>query len=137
MVAPDPQPPASRGSRRRRPEDTADGCRALAEADRTRAADVTSEHMRGSLERSAESWGKRANLLDRLEGSFSARAEAHAQAQDSLRSERNDGGQGTGPLEQGKAQAEGQLRQAQKGPRPRIKGLSSVQAPGREDYDAD
>lgn len=60
----------------RKREDTAEGCRELALDDRARAADVESDHMRDSLERSAEAWSDRANLLQRLETSVSARARA-------------------------------------------------------------
>jgi hypothetical protein len=63
-------------SGRRRPEDTAQGCRSLAENDRGRAAAVAGEHMRATLERSADAWAARAQLLDRLETSFNARIEA-------------------------------------------------------------
>jgi hypothetical protein len=107
----------------------------MAEADRTRAAEATSEHMRGTLERSAEAWGTRADLLGRLEASSSARAEAVAREQEALRSERMTHGQGTGSTEQGEAQAEGGRRQVEERARPRIKGLSPV--PERKDEDAD
>lgn len=115
---------------RRRPEDTAQGCRDMAEADRARAAGESSAHMRGTLERSADAWGNRAELLNRLEASSSARAE-----REQFRSEREHHGQGTGSIEQGEAQAEGQGRQGEKRARPRIKGLSTV--PERKDEDAD
>ena len=59
-------------------EDTAEGCRSLAQADRARACDMTNNQMRGSLERSADAWAARAKLLERLETNFNARAEAHA-----------------------------------------------------------
>ena len=72
------EPPLPGRSRRRRPEDTADGCRALAEADRTRAAAMANDHMRGSLERSAATWTDRATLLDRLEDQATARVKAEA-----------------------------------------------------------
>lgn len=120
---------------RRKPEDTAQGCRDLAHADRTRAADATSDHMRGTLERSARAWGDRADLLDRLEANSSARAEAVAAARKALHSEREDDGQGTGSVEQRKAQAQGERRQEGQGARFRIKGLSP--APERKDDDAD
>ena len=137
MVANEPRLPVEHRTHRRKPEDTAEGCREHAAADRTRAADMTNEHMRGSLERSAETWGKRASLLDRLEISFNARAEACAREQNAAHSGRNDDGEGTGPIEQGKAQAEGERRQAEKKPRPRIKGLSTVETPDRKETDAD
>jgi hypothetical protein len=67
----------------RKREDTAEGCRELAEGDRARAADAGgSGHMRDTLERSAEAWGARAKLLDRLEKSFSARKQAEASEQE-------------------------------------------------------
>jgi len=65
----------------RKREDTAEGCREMALDDRARAADVGSDHMRDRLERSAEAWTDRANLLQRLETSFSARIKAQASGQ--------------------------------------------------------
>jgi hypothetical protein len=59
---------------RRKPEDTAEGCRRLARDNRDRAASSPSEHMRHSLERSAEAWMARSHLLERLEANFNARA---------------------------------------------------------------
>ena len=61
---------------KRKTEDSADGCRGLARADRARAATTTSEHMRAVLERSAHAWSARARLLDRLEKDFTERAAA-------------------------------------------------------------
>lgn len=59
-------------------EDSADGCRALARADRARAASTSTGHMRAVLERSADAWSARARLLDRLERDFTKRAAAAA-----------------------------------------------------------
>ena len=76
----------------RKREDTAEGCRELAEGDRARAADVVgSEHMRNTLERSAKAWGQRAKLLDRLEASFSARRDAEAKDQERGLERKDDG----------------------------------------------
>jgi hypothetical protein len=61
---------------KRKTEDSADGCRGLAQADRARAATMTSEHMRAVLERSADAWSARARLLDRLEKDFTKRVAA-------------------------------------------------------------
>jgi hypothetical protein len=61
-------------SSRRKPEDSADGCRAFAASDRERASTTANTHVRASFERSAEAWSARANLLERLETSFDARA---------------------------------------------------------------
>jgi len=123
---------------RRRAEDTAHGCRALADADRERAADMVNDHMRGAHERSADAWTSRADLLERLELSSNARAAAYLRDKDDLREEGDDNGQGTGSVEQGKTQAEG--GQEEKGAghraeRPRIKGLSATS--DRKDQDAD
>lgn len=107
----------------------------MAQADRDRAAEADSDHMRKTLERSAAAWRTRADLLGRLEASSSARADQVAREHQELRSERENDGQGTGPVEQGKAQAEGEGRQGEKRPRLRIKGLSSVDE--RKDDDAD
>jgi len=62
---------------RKKQEDTADGCRALAQADRARAAETSNGHMRDTLQRSAAAWDERARLLDRLEATFNARAQAN------------------------------------------------------------
>ena len=76
----------------RKREDTAEGCRELALDDRARAADVVgSEHMRGTLERSADAWAERAKLLDRLEASFSARTRARAAEQERGLERKDDG----------------------------------------------
>jgi hypothetical protein len=58
----------------RKREDTAEGCRELAQDDEVRAAAALSSHMREVLERSAEAWSARARLLTRLENEFEARA---------------------------------------------------------------
>lgn len=50
----------------RKPEDSADGCRALEQADRLRAAAMPNPQMRDSLERSADAWSARATLLERV-----------------------------------------------------------------------
>ena len=105
----------------------------MAEADRARAADAASAHMRGTLERSAEAWGNRAELLDRLEASSTARAEAVARDRETFRSEQEDPGHGS--TREGEAQAEGAGRQSERAARPRITGLGEV--PERKDDDAD
>lgn len=64
-------------SRGRRLEDTADGCRSMSDNDHARAEAMLNPRMRDSLERSAQAWSARAKLLDRLEASFHARADAH------------------------------------------------------------
>lgn len=61
-------------SAKRKPEDSAEGCRNLERDSRERAAATTSEHMRAILERSANAWSARAQLLSRLESNFLARA---------------------------------------------------------------
>jgi hypothetical protein len=61
-------------SSRRKPEDSADGCRAFAASDRERASTTANTHVRASFERSAEAWSARASLLERLETNFDARA---------------------------------------------------------------
>jgi hypothetical protein len=68
----------SRMGHRAKREDTAEGCRQLAQDDRSRATEVCSQHMRHCLQRSADAWTARAALLGRLDASFRARAEAHA-----------------------------------------------------------
>jgi hypothetical protein len=65
---------------RRKPEDTAEGCRALAADDRERAATANNGHVRGTFERSAEAWSARARLLERAKDNFHAWAEANALA---------------------------------------------------------
>jgi acetolactate synthase small subunit len=72
----------------RKREDTAEGCFGLARDDEARAVDIANDHMRRTLERSAEAWTARATLLERLEGRSNARAEAHAlERQDQLEGE--------------------------------------------------
>lgn len=61
-------------SARQKPEDSAEGCRAMATSNREQAATTPNEHMRATLQRSAEAWTERASLLDRLEARFNARA---------------------------------------------------------------
>lgn len=63
-------------SGRRKLEDTAQGCRCLAEDDRLRATAMINPHMRAALERSAEAWTERAKLLERLERNFNERIAA-------------------------------------------------------------
>jgi len=63
-------------SSRRKPEDSADGCRALAASDRERASAAANGHVRATFERSAGAWSARASLLERLETSFDARVAA-------------------------------------------------------------
>jgi len=67
-------------SSRRKPEDSVDGCRALAASDRERALATTNNHARATFERSAGAWSARAALLERLETSFEARATGLARA---------------------------------------------------------
>ena len=77
----------------RKAEDSTKGCRALAQADRDRAAETVNDHMRATFERSATAWSTRASLLDRLEASFSARAAAVLQVKSgAVQTERNDHG---------------------------------------------
>ena len=66
---------------RRKPEDSAEGCRVLEQADRLRALASPNPHMRESLERSADAWNARATLLDQLEASFNERAAENVEAQ--------------------------------------------------------
>ena len=51
----------------RKPEDTSEGCRLLANDDRDRAEQSDSDLMRVRLTRSADAWTIRAELLERLE----------------------------------------------------------------------
>ena len=91
--SPDIEPPQRNFLHRRRPEDTADGCRGMESGDRARAAETPNDHMRSSLERSADAWAARANLLDRLEASFKARADANTRGgANSRRGRRSDDG---------------------------------------------
>ena len=57
----------------KRAEDTAAGCRAKAAADLVRAVVPGGDYRRVRLERSAEVWSARADLLDRLEEKFRSR----------------------------------------------------------------
>ena len=78
------------------------------------------EHMRLSLERSAEAWTARANLLERLEAKFNARAKANsAEALSNASIERKVDGQRTKEIRSGASQAEGHSAQKEQ----RIKHL--------------
>ena len=66
--------PSAPAGRRKRPEDTPEGCRSFAADDRDRAATFTVDQARSRYERSAAAWTARADLLDRLEAKFQARA---------------------------------------------------------------
>ena len=61
-------------SRRKRPEDTAEGCRDHAADDLRRAAALTGDHIRWRFEHSAAAWTARAEMLGRIEAKFQARA---------------------------------------------------------------
>jgi len=67
---------------RRKAEDSSQGCRAMAEDDRNRAAAMGSDRMRFRLERSADAWAARADMLARLETSAGTRRTAEAAATD-------------------------------------------------------
>ena len=67
-------------SSKRKPEDSADGCRAFEASDRERASETPNAHIRATFERSAEAWSARAGLLERLETSFDARRKSKGQA---------------------------------------------------------
>jgi hypothetical protein len=56
----------------KRPEDTAAGCRANADADLTRAAAPGAQHFRWRFEHSAAAWAARAELLDKEAADFEA-----------------------------------------------------------------
>lgn len=60
----------------KRAEDTAAGCRANAAADLVRAVEPGGDYRRVRLERSAEIWSARADLLDRLDENHKARIAA-------------------------------------------------------------
>ena len=60
-------------ARKRRPEDTEEGCRASAAADLARAATMDTSQGRWRLEHSAASWNKRADLIKQTEASHQAR----------------------------------------------------------------
>ena len=82
MNHPDPSGPAEKPgeahpptltARRKRPEDTPEGCRELAAADLRRAEAHAAEHVRWRYRCSADAWLARAELLDRLEAQFQKR----------------------------------------------------------------
>ena len=64
-------------TRVKKPEDTAEGCRAMAEADHSRAAEMGGDRLRFRIERSADAWTARAELLERLEARRTAEAASH------------------------------------------------------------
>jgi len=65
--------------RRSKREDTAEGCRQLAQDDRARGAEV-GQYMRDRLERSAVAWTARGSVLERLNANLHARAAANTGA---------------------------------------------------------
>ena len=65
--------PSPRGRTLKLPGNTVQGCRDRATADLLEAVTVVTANQRRRLERSAESWTVRANLLDRLNKSFEKR----------------------------------------------------------------
>jgi hypothetical protein len=71
-------------SPRRKPEDSADGCRAFAASDRERASTAANQ-VRATFERSAEAWSARASLLERLETDFDARVASVTPRTEALR----------------------------------------------------
>ena len=66
-------PPPSLTVRRKRPEDTPEGCRELAAADLRRAEALAVDHIRWRYRHSADAWLARADFLDRLEANFQQR----------------------------------------------------------------
>ena len=66
-------PAAPPSVRRKSPEDTIAGCRALAASDLAKAEVMDTVNGRERMELSAASWGQRADLLQRLETSFAKR----------------------------------------------------------------
>ncbi len=56
----------------KRPEDTAAGCRANADADLARATAPGAQHFRWRFEHSAAAWAARAELLDKEAANFEA-----------------------------------------------------------------
>lgn len=65
--------------RRKRPEDTPQGCRALAAADLDRAGAADAGHATDRFRHSAATWTARAEMLDRLEAKFRARSRGPAE----------------------------------------------------------
>ena len=63
-------------SRHRQPQDTEQGCRALAADDLARAAVLTGAFPRARMEHSAATWIARADLLHRVEAGVLRRIEA-------------------------------------------------------------
>ena len=67
-----PNTVSSPETRRKRPEDTPEGCRALAADDLRRAEAATAGRAGWRYRDSARAWMERANLLDRLHTDFEA-----------------------------------------------------------------
>jgi hypothetical protein len=65
-------------TRPKRPEDTPDGCRALAAEDLRRAEGLTADQARWRYEHSAQAWLTRADFLDGLEAQYLARVQGVA-----------------------------------------------------------
>lgn len=64
----------------RKSEDTVDGCRAMASADRARADAVSSDQMRSRLEHSAQAWASRADMFEGIERRLADRRNADRDA---------------------------------------------------------
>ncbi|WP_114951486.1 hypothetical protein [Sphingosinicella terrae] len=74
-----PARPGATEPRRKRPEDTPQGCRALAAADLDRAGAADAGHATDRFRHSAATWTARADMLDRLEAKFRARTHGSAE----------------------------------------------------------
>jgi hypothetical protein len=97
-------------SPRRKPEDSADGCRAFAASDRERASTAANGQVRATFERSAEAWSARASLLDRLETSLDASvASVTPRMRKRRANEDRQDGQGTEALEQRSTKSEAKV----------------------------
>lgn len=80
-----PAPAPAQPGRIRHAEDTVTGCRQRSLADRQRAAAIPTDNARRKFEASAAAWDDRADLLERLEGAFLARAAAAAAHRSAVR----------------------------------------------------
>lgn len=65
---------------RKQPQDTVAGCRERAAANRAEASPMGATHSRSRLELSADTWTKRADMLQRIETNFQARMASEAAA---------------------------------------------------------
>lgn len=75
MAEQDENPPPEATRSPRKPEDTSEGCHAMAANDRERASENVNERMKAVFERSASAWSSRGDMFKRLEAQREAKGD--------------------------------------------------------------